>query len=206
MYKIFFDDRIIYLTDDKNKHLNYNINSCHYIPNIDNLNLLIDKFEADKKKPNIYIYSDNLDKLFKDFQKCCIVIEAAGGIVRNGTGYLLFIKRRGKWDLPKGKIDEGENPSQAAFREIGEETGINKIFFITELQPTYHTYWIDADRILKKTYWFKYHEQVPQKPVPQAEEDITEVKWINPEKLKPILENTYGSVIDVLKEAGYVSM
>ena len=51
-------------------------------------------------------------------------IEAAGGLVYNNEGACLFIYRRDKWDLPKGKIDVGELPIEAAKREVEEECGV----------------------------------------------------------------------------------
>ena len=47
-----------------------------------------------------------------------VYIEAAGGIVENSNGEILLIFRRGRWDLPKGHIDAGEEALQAAIREI----------------------------------------------------------------------------------------
>jgi len=44
---------------------------------------------------------------------------------REGVSEVLMIKtRRGKWSFPKGHIEEGETPQQAALRETREETGI----------------------------------------------------------------------------------
>ena len=44
-------------------------------------------------------------------------INAAGGLVENGNGEYLMIKRKGYWDLPKGKIEKGENDEDGALRE-----------------------------------------------------------------------------------------
>lgn len=54
-------------------------------------------------------------------------VAAAVFIVRDGE--VLLIKRsnepqEGKWALPAGYIDEGEDPREAALREVAEETGI----------------------------------------------------------------------------------
>ena len=52
---------------------------------------------------------------------------AAGGIVlRRGAPPLIAIvrqRKRNEWVLPKGKLDDGETPKQAAHREVLEETG-----------------------------------------------------------------------------------
>lgn len=51
---------------------------------------------------------------------------AAGGVVVNGEGKIAIVKTKGghdEWVLPKGRIDPGETPSQAAMREVLEESG-----------------------------------------------------------------------------------
>jgi 8-oxo-dGTP diphosphatase len=52
---------------------------------------------------------------------------AAGGIVlRRGATPLIAIvrqRKRNEWVLPKGKLDDGETPKDAAYREVLEETG-----------------------------------------------------------------------------------
>jgi 8-oxo-dGTP diphosphatase len=52
---------------------------------------------------------------------------AAGGIVlRRGPVPLVAVvrqRKRNEWVLPKGKLDDGETPKQAAHREVLEETG-----------------------------------------------------------------------------------
>jgi 8-oxo-dGTP diphosphatase len=54
-------------------------------------------------------------------------VMAAGGIVlRRGAPPLIAIvrqRKRNEWVLPKGKLDDGETPKQAAHREVLEETG-----------------------------------------------------------------------------------
>ncbi|WP_234680030.1 NUDIX hydrolase [Bradyrhizobium monzae] len=54
-------------------------------------------------------------------------VMAAGGIVlRRGDTPLIAIvrqRKRNEWVLPKGKLDDGETPKQAAHREVLEETG-----------------------------------------------------------------------------------
>ncbi len=43
------------------------------------------------------------------------------------------------WQMPQGGIDEGEQPSQAALRELGEETGIRSGRIIAE-SSNWHAY------------------------------------------------------------------
>lgn len=54
-------------------------------------------------------------------------VMAAGGIVlRRGSEPLIAVvrqRKRNEWVLPKGKLDDGETPKEAAHREVLEETG-----------------------------------------------------------------------------------
>jgi putative (di)nucleoside polyphosphate hydrolase len=50
-------------------------------------------------------------------------------MIVNADGHVLAIERAdiaGAWQLPQGGLDEGEEPLDAAYREIAEETGIEK--------------------------------------------------------------------------------
>lgn len=106
-------------------------------------------------------------------------IVAAGGLVFNQDEKLLLIFRRGFWDLPKGKLDDGESIEQCAVREVEEEVGLKNIILEEFIDITTHAYfdkWINANAI-KKTYWYKMN--VPnQQLVLQTEEDIEKAVWI----------------------------
>ncbi len=56
-----------------------------------------------------------------------LLILAAGGLVLNEKGEVLFMFRKGKWDLPKGKLDPGETMDACALREVMEETGLVQV-------------------------------------------------------------------------------
>ena len=83
-------------------------------------------------------------------------IIAAGGLVTNPQGQILWIFRRGFWDLPKGKLDEGETIQTCAVREVEEETGIKNIRLHELLKFTNHTYFDTHlnQEVVKRTYWF----------------------------------------------------
>ncbi|MCF6365405.1 MAG: NUDIX domain-containing protein [Bacteroidales bacterium] len=136
----------------------------------------------------------DFNKLFNDFKSHFKYIEAAGGIVTNENKELLVIHRFEIPDLPKGKIEEGETPEDAAIREVKEECGINNIRITEEVQSSYHIYTCKNKRILKKTYWFKMQHLGNQMPVPQTAEDITKVEWCNILKVKEHKQHTYSSL------------
>src|SRR5690606_12634838 len=68
------------------------------------------------------------------------IIKAAAGVVKNGDGKYSFIHRLGKWDLPKGKVEDNEKMREAADREVEEECGIQIHYLGPKLLTTYHTY------------------------------------------------------------------
>jgi len=120
------------------------------------------------------------------------VIKAAGGVVVK-DGKWLFMFRRKKWDLPKGKLDKGENSKTAALREIEEETGV-KGLIRDKICTTWHTYTLNNNRILKRTKWYLLDCVDDSTMQPQAEEQIEKLDWYTQAEAKSILINSYSSI------------
>lgn len=151
---------------------------------------------------NLFIKTtDNFDVACNAFNAMFTRIEAGGGIVRNLKQEYLFIKRLGKWDLPKGKLHKNEAPMEGALREVMEETGLTSLSVTKPLPSTFHIY---TDRkgkeILKETYWFEMICSEDQLLVPQLEEDITEVRWFAPAELHIPVQNTHASLQHLLEQ------
>jgi 8-oxo-dGTP pyrophosphatase MutT (NUDIX family) len=162
------------------------------------------KISHSNQKHEMVVECNNLADDFKKFCNEFILIEAAGGLIKNKEGQYLFIYRHDKWDLPKGKLDEGEKPSEAAVRECKEECGINQIVLKDFLTYTYHIYLFKRGWALKKTHWYRM-ESEEKNLVPQLEESITEVAWKNVREIPAMLSNTYYNIIDVLQKAGLIA-
>jgi 8-oxo-dGTP pyrophosphatase MutT (NUDIX family) len=96
-------------------------------------------------------------------------------------------------------MESGESPDKCAIREVEEECSIDSLQIKDLLDITYHSYFQEGSMMLKKTYWYKMHHEGESNLAPQTEEDITEVKWVDPEDLPEITKNTYPSIVDVLK-------
>ncbi|MBR5081356.1 MAG: NUDIX domain-containing protein [Bacteroidales bacterium] len=124
---------------------------------------------------------------------------AAGGIVIT-NGKIVSITRQGIPDLPKGHIEKGESPEQAALREVEEETGIGKLHIIKELPSTWHCYLEHEEWRLKRTYWYLMESEEAIQPKPQTEEGITEIKLIGNEEIEDFLKNTFRSISEILGE------
>ncbi len=131
------------------------------------------------------------------------MVKAGGGLVINEIGEVLFIFRRGKWDLPKGKLDPGESLESCAIREVKEETGVGHLELIRFLIITEHEYVERGHSILKETHWWLMKTKGNQPLTPQSEEDITAIKWIGSVDFKIVQQNTYPTILEVLRAGGY---
>lgn len=161
------------------------------------IHAMLHELERTEVHAGIFIH-ENLEELKHQFWKQYIIIQAAGGWVVNPKGEVLFMERRGKWDLPKGKLDEGETLEQCAIREVQEETGLQDLTLEDLITVTYHTYMENGHKILKESYWYRMQSNGKENLVPQIEEDITTVSWVSPNDLGKILSNTYQSIADVI--------
>ena len=206
MYKVFFNDRRVFLTDDFAKNFQLRDGLFYKYKNKRELKDLLDFYRRLRLIDTLYVVHQDIEKLRKAFRSCYRIIEAAGGLVKNDQDQVLVINRHNKWDLPKGKLEKNESVRDAAIREVQEECGLNGLQIKSQLLSTYHTYLIKEQMILKKTYWFEMFYGNNETPVPQKIEDINQVRWFNTNELDEVLENTYGSVVDVLRYANLVEL
>ena len=124
-------------------------------------------------------------------------ITAAGGRVFNENYDVLMIYRRDKWDLPKGKVDEGETIETAALREVKEECGLVNVHLGKKLGIVFHLYLHKNKWILKDTHWFEMQGTIHDKLIPQIEEDITSMCWMRPDE-DEWKKNTFPSILEVM--------
>lgn len=147
-------------------------------------------FETDKAKRG---YVEAMKKRFK-------TMAAAGGVVLNPAGEVLMMLRRGRWDLPKGKVESGESYPDAAWREVMEETGIKFHTVISSLPESQHVFLNREKWVWKTTYWFLMQTTEPEALLPQTEEDIEQLEWVPLDALrKKMPEDTFPLIADVLR-------
>ena len=128
--------------------------------------------ERAKKAPAKVVYAKRVDEV------------SAGGLVVDASGKLgLLIGRRdlkdttGKrilWSLPKGHIEEGETPEEAALREVQEETGIVSVI---EKSLGVIDFWFMAGgkRIHKTVHHYLFRENGGI--LAAQESEVDEVAW-----------------------------
>jgi len=147
-----------------------------------------------KKLDKAYIYHPNHEEILNKFSKTIPRVVAAGGVVTNPQGKVLFIFRNDKWDLPKGKAEKNEQLPQTALREVIEETGIKEVSIKKPLDVTYHIFKRNSEYRLKVTYWFEMFSEYEGKFNPQLDEGITDVKWIKKDDLEDVKTNSYPNI------------
>ncbi|RED97503.1 NUDIX hydrolase [Marinoscillum furvescens] len=151
-----------------------------------------------KKVDSITFTSSDKSAIIKYIKSKFKVIEAAGGVV-DKDGKILLILRKGKWDIPKGKLDKSEKKRACAVREVEEETGV-KVTIEKKINATWHTYVTKKKYVLKKTHWYAMNCIDDSALAPQEEEDIEEVRWMNLSELRAALYNSYRSIRVVIQE------
>ena len=197
--KIYYLDACLELCDKNTKTTG---NSGIPVVKFQNKKQIAELWERLQKRENICLITNNIDETIEAFHSYFRCIRAAGGLLQNHRGEWLFIFRNGRWDLPKGKEEEGETPEENALREVTEECGLPgppaSASFLTE---TFHTYFLEDCPVLKKTTWFRMSLPGPAAMRPQIEEGITRLLWRQPDHLDDIIASTYPSIRDVLTEA-----
>ncbi len=142
----------------------------------------------------VNLYHENEHKLHKFLKKKLPVVIAGGGLVYNDRKEILFIYRNKKWDLPKGKIEKGEDIQNCAIREVEEETGVEGLSIKKFITKTYHVFKRNGKYRLKETYWYEMHTSYNGELIPQEKEGIEKVKWKGFEKSQKALEKSYANI------------
>lgn len=112
---------------------------------------------------------------------------SAGAVVFDGKGRLLLLRRAGEgtWCFPKGNIEPGESPEQAAAREVHEESGLEVVLGkrIAEVHYTY--YWASEDANYdKRVVYFIAHVRGGEV---RLEDRFDAWRWVTPARARALL-------------------
>lgn len=198
-YKVYFANRPVIFTQEADAASSEaDARMCAKFKSSGKLDVVAIETAIASGSREIQIACSDVEKSWQSFFDQFEFVQAAGGVVRRDDGKILFIFRNGKWDLPKGKVEEGESIDEGALREVEEECSIQQLELVAPLCTTWHTYIQKGDHMLKATAWYMMNYHGTKDPKPQVEEGITETRWLAIDQLDLVRANTYPSVIDVI--------
>lgn len=126
---------------------------------------------------------------------------SAGGLVVE-AGRVLVLERPGRRELrlPKGHIETGETPRQAALREVGEESGLLELEILADLGRQCVAFALPPDWVLRREHWFLMQPRGPaQRQRPPADAAQFRVRWLEPSQAEAGL--SYAAERNVLRKA-----
>lgn len=97
-------------------------------------------------------------------------------------------RREGTWALPKGLVDPGERPEEAAVREVAEETGVlGRV--VTKVGDVRYTYIWEGERVFKivSFYLLRYVRGRLGALPPGMDVEVAEARWLPLEEAPRVL-------------------
>lgn len=192
---IYYCDSVLLITSEPgvyDGYERYNLSSVDQLPDITKL---LQNLQNNNSVALIY---HDPHKIFEILSAQMRLASAAGGVVSNSEGDVLMIFRNGRWDLPKGHIESGEQPEECAVREVEEECGVSELTITGKLTTTYHIYPLHGEFILKEVFWYSMRsEPASELLIPQVEEGITSAEWVKLSDVGEKLKNSYYTIVDV---------
>ena len=189
MYKVFVNDVPLILSTKKDLGENYvslpikKVRIKRIIKKISKGELLY-----------VNLYHEKEEELLKHLFKKLRVVTAAGGMVLNDKDEILFIYRKKRWDLPKGKTEKNETIESSAIREVEEETGVEGLKVTKFLQKTYHIFKRKGRYRLKVTHWYEMRTSYEGELRPETKEGIEKAKWKDLKKSQKALQKSYANI------------
>ncbi|WP_121966342.1 NUDIX hydrolase [Myroides sp. N17-2] len=197
MYKVFVNDKPLFLTDKIEKETDFQL---FLLDSVDIDKIIIKYFQ--NKIDKAFLYHPDEKEILKKIKEKIPVQKAGGGVVFNPKGEVLFILRSGKWDLPKGGIEKHEEMEETAIREVEEETRVSQLKIVRKLPKTYHIFKRNGKYRLKITTWYEMTSDFDGPLVGQIEEDIEQVAWLNKEQIREAMNNSYENIKLLVDELG----
>ena len=194
MYTIFVNNKPIILSDKISENVDLEFCTFSELQVEEVLHKL-----KNTQATGFYVYHNDLELLWKKFKKFFKVVKAAGGVVIK-EDEILMIYRNDCWDLPKGKMEDGETKEETALREVEEECSIQNLKIEKKLPTTYHVFYENNKYKLKITYWYTMTTDDDSIPIPQDEEGISKAAFIPKNSISSHYAEMYRSIHELINK------
>ena len=130
-----------------------------------------------------------------------IILNFAGGCVRDAEGRILLQKRAGEveaWGFPGGAIELGESAENAAIREIFEETGLHvRVDDLIGVYSDYYAVYRNGDRA--QTIVIAFYCSVIGGELDDANNETDALKFFTPKDIPPLFFPQHTDILsDIL--------
>nr|WP_296063991.1 NUDIX domain-containing protein [uncultured Actinoplanes sp.] len=112
-----------------------------------------------------------------------LLLPSVSAVVRNAAGEILLARRsdNGRWSLPAGILDPGEQPADAVLREVLEETGVVAQIERVGGLASHPVVYPNGDTCEYLDVWFRCRAAGGEARV--NDDESTEVGWFAPDRL-----------------------
>ena len=206
-YKLFYNHaRLLIARYEQNEQTGTDAENCFLFQNIScrtafssTFPTIFQKFLTSEQDFDLLYATETEEKQIQKALRSFFVFQrAAGGIVFKNDAFLRIF-RLNRWDFPKGHIEVGETDTDAALREVTEETGIDQLIIEKDLGYTYHIFKNENKGFtLKETHWYQMRTSSEKALIPQTEEDILSAEWLPFSQRNSLIENTYPAIVELL--------
>ena len=112
-------------------------------------------------------------------------------LIQNDEHQILLLKSKEYWDIPGGRMDQGEDITAALLRELHEEIGIHRISKQELWNVAKAVKLLPYDDIMTSLMLIVYRVQLPVDQIPHSCEPGVTLHWVSPEQAADYLKNKY---------------
>lgn len=100
---------------------------------------------------------------------------AGGLVVKGGEVLLIAVEKGGRWQLPKGHIEDGETAEEAGIREVREETGV--VGALVDVLPAIEYWFVENEQRIHKTVQFFLLDYRSGEPSAFDPHEVSDARW-----------------------------
>lgn len=112
-------------------------------------------------------------------------------LIQNDEHQILLLKSREYWDIPGGRMDQGEDIAAALLRELHEEIGVNRIANKQLWDVAKAVKQLPYGDMITSLMLIVYSVQLPADQIPRSCEPGVTLHWVSPEQAADYLKNKY---------------